>query len=160
MSSPTSSAALETPSQTLGQALFELRQLQQLSLVEVSTQTKYSIPQLEALEQDDWEALPSGVPLRWMVKSYARVLNTDADALLALLGPQQGQAPKVLHTDRRQGADWGSNDRPLYSDAAPRSWGWWLVILILIVVAAFYALNQGWIPEDWLIFDWLKEFRS
>lgn len=160
MSSSPSSAALETPSQTVGQALYELRQTQQLSLTEVSTRTKYSIPQLEALEQGDWDALPSGVPLRWMVKSYARVLNTDAEALLALLGPQQGQAPKTLNTDSRQGADWASSDRSLYSDATPRSWGWWLVILVLIVVAVFYALSQGWIPENWLIFDWLKEFHS
>ena len=159
MSSNTSSAELEIPSNTVGTALLELRQAQGLSLNEVSARTKYSIPQLEALEQDHWEVLPSGVPLRWMVRNYARALGADAEALLLLLGPQQGLAPKTLSTDIRRGADWGGNDMSLYSEPSQRSWGWWLVIFALIAVALVYALNQGWIPEDWLVFDWLKELR-
>lgn len=159
MSSNTSSAELETPSKTVGKALLELRQTQGLSLLEVSARTKYSIPQLEALEQEHWEVLPSGVPLRWMVRGYARALGADAETLLALLGPQQGLAPKAHSTDMRRGADWSSHDMPLYSETSQRSWGWWLIIFALIVVALVYALSQGWIPEDWLVFDWLKELR-
>ncbi len=159
MSSSTSSHELETPARTLGVTLAQLRQAKGISLNELSVRTKYSTSQLEALEQDNWEDLPSGVPLRWMVKNCARALNTDEEALLALLGPQHGQAPHhSLRTDMRQGADWGES--ALYADSSQRSWGWWLIILLLIVVALGYALNQGWIPENWLIFDWLKEFRS
>lgn len=159
MSSSTSSSDLETSAQTLGATLLQLRQAQGLSLNEVSIRTKYSTSQLEALEQDNWDVLPTGVPLRWMVKNYARALNTDEEALLALLGPQQGQAPQQsLRSDMRQGANW--SDSSLHTDSAPRSWGWWIVILVLVGVALGYALNQGWIPEEWLIFDWLKEFRS
>lgn len=160
MSSNSSSPELEASSQTLGKALAQLRQAQGLSLNEVSIRTKYSTSQLEALEHDNWDDLPSGVPLRWMVKGYARALETDEVALLALLGPQQGQAPHTMRADVRTGADWSSNERPLYSEPTQRSWGWWLIILVLISVAVFYALNQGWIPEEWLPFDWLKEFRS
>lgn len=160
MSSSTSSPELETPSQTLGTALAQLRQAQGLSLNEVSIRTKYSTSQLDALEHDNWDVLPSGVPLRWMVKGYARALDADEEAMLSLLGPQQGKAPYATRSDLRQATDWSSAERSLYSEPTQRSWGWWLIILVLVSVAVFYALNQGWIPEDWLIFDWLKEFRS
>lgn len=160
MSSTTSSTELETAAQSLGVTLLQLRQTQGLSLNEMSVRTKYSSSQLEALEQDNWDVLPSGVPLRWMVKNYARALSVDDEPLLSLLGPQQGQAPRSapLRTDIRQGVGW--DDGSTSADSTQRSWGWWFIILVLIGVALAYALSQGWIPEEWLIFDWLKEFRS
>ena len=118
--------------------------------------------QLKALEQEDWSALPRGVPLRWMIQNYARYLETDESVLLGMLeaANQGSRPPKSLARDVRKGADWKDANMPLYSEAAPRPWGWLIVIAVLLFVALFYALDQGWIPEEWLIFDWLKEFSS
>lgn len=161
MSLPPSSAELEsTPSNQIGVFVAELRQARGLSYNDVSARIKYSVLQLKALEQEDWAALPSGVPLRWMVQSYARYLETDESVLLGMLeaANQGSRPPSSVKRDVRKGADWSDADMPLYSDAAPRSWGWLIVIAALLFVALFYALDQGWIPENWLIFDWLKEF--
>lgn len=164
MSLSPSSAELEstpsTSSNQIGVFVAELRQARGLSYNDVSARIKYSVLQLKALEQEDWAALPSGVPLRWMVQSYARYLETDERVLLDMLeAANQGSRPSSnINRDVSKGADWSDTDMPLYSDTAPRSWGWLIVIAALIFVALFYALDQGWIPEDWLIFDWLKEF--
>lgn len=161
MSSTSSSSDLEPNSHQLGLFVAELRQARGLSYKDVSARIKYSVLQLKALEQENWDALPHGMPLRWMIKSYARFLETDEDVLLGMLDVQEGQ--KIGHTPRnvRKGADWNKDsDMPLYSEPTQRSWGWLIIIAVLLLIALFYALDQGWIPEDWLVFDWLKGFKS
>lgn len=163
MSSTPSSSNLEpTTSNQLGAFVAQLRQARGLSYYDISARIKYSVPQLKALEQEDWSALPNGVPLRWMIKSYARYLETDENVLLEMLeAANQGAGPPTsMPRDVRKGADWSDTDMPLYSESAPRSWGWLFVIAALLFVALFYALDQGLVPENWLIFDWLKEFAS
>lgn len=160
MSLNLSSPELESHSNQLGAFVAELRQARGLSYHDVSTRIKYSVPQLEALEQENWSALPSGVPLRWMIKSYARFLETDETVLLNLLDKTPGAQADVASNEVGKGADWNGSDMALYVEPTQRSWGWLLIIAVLLLITVFYALDQGWIPEDWLIFDWLKEFTS
>lgn len=160
MSSNSSSPELEPISNQLGAFVAELRQARGLSYNDVSVRIKYSVPQLEALEQENWDALPAGVPLRWMVKSYARLLETDENVLLDMLDQYQSTLPKRAVKDVRKGSKWNGSDMSLYTEPTQRSWGWLIVIAVLILIALFYALDQDWIPENWLVFDWLKESQS
>lgn len=160
MSSPSASPELTATANQLGVFVSELRQARGLSYNDVSVRLKYSVLQLEALEQENWAALPAGVPLRWMIKSYARLLETDEQVLLDMLDDSQVAAPKRSARDVRKGTSWASADTPLYTEPSQRSWGWLLVIGVLVLIALFYALDQGLIPESWLVFDWLKEFQS
>lgn len=163
MSSTPSSLELESvPSNQIGVFVAELRQARGLSYNDVSARTKYSVLQIKALEQENWDALPNGVPLRWMVQSYARYLETDEGVLLKMLetANQGARPPSSTPRNVRKKTDWSDADMPLYSDPTPRSWGWLIIIAVLLFVALFYALDRGWIPEGWLVFDWLKEFKS
>ena len=159
LSSSTEEPVTTPTSDQLGNFVATLRQAKGLSYSDVSARIKYSVPQLEALEQENWTALPSGVPLRWMVQSYARFLETDEQVLLDMLEAANPDAcaPRQKTVDVRKGANWSDTEMPVYADSAPRSWGWLIVIAVLVLVALFYALDQGWIPEQWLVFDWLKE---
>lgn len=158
MNSPVSSPELASTSQSLGAFIAELRQAQGLSYHDVSIRIKYSALQLEALEKEDWQALPNGMPLRWMVKSYARLLGADESLLLGMLEEQTGVT--ATHNIRQKKKQWDGADMSLYTEPTQRAWGWWLIIALLLLIALFYALDQGWIPENWLVFDWLKEFQS
>lgn len=160
MSSTTSSPELGSNSHQLGLFVAELRQARGLSYNDVSARIKYSVIQLKALEQENWDALPHGMPLRWMIKSYARFLETDENVLLGMLDVQEGHNARNTPKDVRKGAGWNDSDMPLYSEPTQRSWGWLIIIAVLLLIALFYALDQGWIPEDWLVFNWLKGFRS
>ena len=159
LSPSTEEQDVPTTSDQIGAFVATLRQAKGLSYNDVSARIKYSVPQLKALEQENWSALPSGVPLRWMVQSYARYLNTDEQVLLDMLEAANPDAcaPRQKMADVRKGTNWSDTDMPVYADSAPRSWGWLIVIAVLVLVALFYALDQGWIPEQWLVFDWLKE---
>ncbi len=84
MSVERSSGSLET----LGVRLRRERQLRQLSLGELAGATRISVRMLEALEADDYEALPAPVFVRGYLRSCARVLGVDAEELLALYRPE------------------------------------------------------------------------
>ncbi|MEO9122821.1 MAG: helix-turn-helix transcriptional regulator, partial [Burkholderiaceae bacterium] len=59
----------------IGPTLKGLREAKQLSLNEVSTRLKFSTRQIEALESEQWDRLPTGVSLRGFVKNYGRYLD-------------------------------------------------------------------------------------
>ena len=146
---------------SLGDALRAMRETRGLSLSEVSARVKYSAVQLGYLESCDWSRLPDGVPLRGLVRNYARFLGTDVDAALKLLddavGPTQPRPAVMAMGARRtlQQADMTPKGEP-----AHRTWAWLLLILVLFCVVGVYAINRGWVPDEWLVFDWLKALRQ
>jgi cytoskeleton protein RodZ len=71
---------------SLGQTLRALREAQGLAVEDVAQSTKFSPRQIEALEQDDLSGLPPvHAFVRGFVRSYAKLLRTDAEPLLSLL---------------------------------------------------------------------------
>ncbi|MYN11930.1 helix-turn-helix domain-containing protein [Pusillimonas sp. TS35] len=143
----------------VGPTLRGLREVRGQSVGEVSARLKFSTRQIEALEAERWEALPQGVSLRGFVKNYGRFLDADIDALLAMLDTQVGDtAPRAVNVSRA--APLGAVDAPLQVESVSRPWGWLLIILILLAVIGFYALERGWIPDSWLVFDWLKMLKN
>lgn len=66
----------------VGQELAAAREARGLALADVAQQLKFAPRQLEALEQERFEALPGATFVRGMVRNYARLLKVDADPLL------------------------------------------------------------------------------
>ncbi|NYT57465.1 helix-turn-helix domain-containing protein [Alcaligenaceae bacterium] len=144
----------------IGATLRRLRQAKNLSPGEVSARLKFSGRQLDALETEQWDRLPSGMSLRGFVRNYARYLEADVEALLVMLDNQVGTAPVAKPTALNSAQSLGPSDLPLQGEPVNRPWGWFVVILILLFVAGFYAIERGWIPDSWLIFDWLKSLKK
>lgn len=67
---------------TTGQKLKEAREARNLSLEDVSKETHMRLHYLQALEEDDYEAMPSATQARGFLRTYARYLVLDADPLL------------------------------------------------------------------------------
>ncbi|WP_397473017.1 helix-turn-helix domain-containing protein [Pusillimonas sp.] len=147
-------------SQGLGASLRQMRNARGVSLSDASARLKYTVRQLDALENERWNELPRGMLLRGLVKNYSRFLETDVDALLTMLENQVGSeaaAPVSLPVQR---VSVGRAGTPLHSESSSRSWGWLLVIVAVVAVAGVYAVDRGWVPDSWLIFDWLKSIRQ
>lgn len=66
-----------------GRVLQAERLRRQLALDAVARQLRLSVSQVEALEGDDYEKLPGTTFVRGFIRNYARVLDLDADPLLA-----------------------------------------------------------------------------
>lgn len=149
------------PHASVGAVLKALRESKGITLSDASARVKYSVSQLKHLEACAWDTLPGGVPLRGLVRNYARFLGADVDATLRLLdeavGPTQPHPTVTAVSERRllQPADLSARGEP-----AHRTWAWLLIILILFFAVGFYAINRGWVPDEWLVFDWLRAMRS
>ena len=66
----------------VGQELAAAREARGLALADVAQQLKFAPRQLEALEQEQFEALPGATFARGMVRSYARLLKLDPEPLV------------------------------------------------------------------------------
>lgn len=147
----------------VGATLRAMRESRRISVSEASQRLKYSVRQIEALESEDWARLPAGMPLRGFVRNYARYLEADVESVLVLLDNQAGTAPtpRVVVAPGTATSIQGDAEVPMAAEPPARSsWGWFLVILAILLIAAFYAVDRGWVPESWLIFDWLKAIAN
>jgi len=144
----------------VGATLRGLREAKRLSPGEVSARLKFSSRQLDALETEQWDRLPGGMSLRGFVRNYGRFLEADVDALLTMLDNQVGTAPVARTAVVSNAQSLGPTDLPIQGEPASRPWGWLIIILILLFVAGFYAIERGWVPDSWLVFDWLKSLKK
>jgi cytoskeleton protein RodZ len=66
----------------VGEELASARAALGLSIADIAQQLKFAARQIEAMEQERFEDLPSGTFARGMVRSYARLLKLDAEQLV------------------------------------------------------------------------------
>ncbi len=85
--------------QSVGEFLRQGRQERGLTLDEISEQTRISVPQLEALEGEDFERLPGGVFNISFARQYAVLAGLDADEASRLVKAAMAASPKIDHTD-------------------------------------------------------------
>src|SRR3972149_9801138 len=88
------SAATEATS--LGRTLRETREHLGLSVADVANQIKFAPRQIEALEADDFQHLPEAAFLRGFIRSYAKILQLDGQALLAALPESKTGPPELV----------------------------------------------------------------
>jgi len=80
---PDSATTDPTASQpSIGAALRAAREAIGLTAQEIADRVKFSVRQVEALEQDDVAHLPQGTFLRGFIRSYARVVHLEPELLL------------------------------------------------------------------------------
>jgi cytoskeletal protein RodZ len=143
---------------SIGSALRALRQSKGWSLDEVSSRIKFSTKQIEALENEEWAALPTGVSLRGLVRNYARLLGADSQAIVDSLDPKARVtgpvklSPGALHSAHSIPQSSAEDDR-----SSSTSWGWLIAIVLVLAAGVAYAFWQGWLPQHWLPSDWLPK---
>lgn len=66
----------------LGETLAETRAAKKLSQQDVSNHLRFSVKQVDALESNNFDALPDAMITRGFIRNYARYLDLDAEPLL------------------------------------------------------------------------------
>ncbi len=134
----------ELAGQSVGEALARARQTQGLALTDVAQLLKFAPRQLEALEQERFEALPGATFARGMVRSYARLLKLDPEPLLARI------ADRFAPADQGQLAARYSQPVP-FSDGGRRSTIMYLALsvgaLALVGVVAYEWHRESSAPQ-------------
>ncbi|MEX2240190.1 MAG: helix-turn-helix domain-containing protein [Burkholderiales bacterium] len=123
-------AAAEEP---VGAVLARAREAAGLGQEEAALRLKFAPRQLDALERGEWGRLPGGAAVRGMVRSYARLLGLDADALVARVSAGQSLPDRLAQRFRQ----------PVpFSDASRRSSLTYVVLSVaLLGVVAAVALE-------------------
>ncbi len=121
----------------LGEEIRRQREMRQISIREISDRTKISSRFLEAIEKNEFEALPAPVFTRGFIREYARELGLDPDDLV------DRYMQHVKADERREERDQEELERRISgSFPMPRRRGWLLMVAILLIVAI--AAVAGW----------------
>ena len=124
---------LTTGTMSFGEELKRERELREISLREVSESTKISLRYLEALERNDFGALPGGVFNRGFVRAYSQYIGVDPDTMVDAYMLQETTTRGEAGTDRARDAQNATGKGRLL---------WiWCVVAVLIAGAATYV---GW----------------
>ncbi len=121
---------------SLGAVLFTGRTAKNLTVKEVSNQLRLSVAQIEALESDNFAALPQAMATRGFIRNYARLLDLDAEPLLAryrALIPDNVPSVLSVQTSMQQ-VMISSNGKPkfIYILSA-------MLLLLTVLLWLFYA---------------------
>lgn len=116
-----------------GRTLASAREARGLTVTEVALRVKFAPRQIEALEADDYDALPGATIVRGMVRSYAKVLGLDPNPLVDDLQRRIVADPfPVNPTDMRVP----------FQETQKRSTRWYLWLSLLIIVAVLGVLAE------------------
>ncbi|MEK7946517.1 RodZ domain-containing protein [Pigmentiphaga sp. YJ18] len=140
-------AAGSPSSSSVGRELARLREARGWSQEYVSDRLKFAVRQIRALENEQWNELPQGMPLRGFVRNYARLLDQDPAPMLQALSPQlQVADPVSLEQASSLSSPLAhSSGRTWPVAASRRRLAPWLVggvMAVLALVLLGYALSQ------------------
>lgn len=123
---------------TLGEKLRKLRNEFRMSLHDVSKATRIQVKYLESLEMGAYEKLPADVYVRGFLRSYARYLNIDEQALVKLYERERNIKKNLDRENHVESQT--SSFAPLSFVITSRS----LVVglIFLLVFGAFFYLFQ------------------
>ena len=116
---------------------------------------QFSARQIEALENEQWADLPSGVSLRGLIRNYARLLGADSQAIVESLDPKERVTGPVKLSPARCIPRIPFPVRGRRRAFLVGVLGWLIAIVLVLAAGVAYAFWQGWLPQHWLAFDWL-----
>lgn len=132
----------EVTGTSAGGRLRAAREAAGLSVDAVAHQLKLAPRQVTALEEDDWQRLPGRTFVRGFARNYARFVQLDPDAVLALL-PASDAAP-ALSRPTLAASPRAIGEIPAERVAKPGAARWVVALLLLAAVAAaaYYELAR------------------
>lgn len=143
-------ASLNSPeADTLGGYLQTARLQQNLSLTQVSDITKYHVNQLVAIEEHQWDKLPTGFVLRSIVRKFAAAVGADSEVALEKLVAATGNVIPVTNKNLKLSMALKVNEQ-LDEDitSGGSTWLWIILIILVLVVVIYIAISQGMFNLD------------
>ena len=138
MTEPTAPEEATLFPKTAGEKLREAREAHGLSLAEIAARTRVPVRQLEAIEKDDYAALPSITYSVGFAKAYARAVDLDEVAIARDVRGASNQAEPARRTEYEP----FEVDEPSRVPTRGLAIGALIVALLLIVgVGLFYGTS-------------------
>jgi len=130
---------------TLGAQLAGRRQELGWSVQDVASHLKLAPRQVDAMETDNYAALPTMVMTRGFIRSYAKLLGLDATALLATISPAVAAQPAASTVHGSSLSTPFSESR--FSLMGRNKFAYkWLVVLAVLLLLLAVAIRLDVIP--------------
>ncbi|AIY41864.1 putative membrane protein [Collimonas arenae] len=131
--------AAQTPASTspgtLGAQLADRREQLGWSVSEVASHLKLAPRQIEAMEADNYAALPTMVMTRGFIRSYAKLLGLDVTASLAAISPAVAAQPVRAATQGQLSTPF-SESRFSLMGRTKFAYKWLVVLAVLLLLLA------------------------
>jgi cytoskeleton protein RodZ len=124
----------------IGETLRKARGARGLTLAKVSEDTKIRARYLQALEAEDWDAMPAPAYARGFLRTYASYLGLDADALVEeLRRGEPAAAPEPRPVERQR----APRPAPLAPGPVPWRLVGGLAVVVLLIVVFVLGITGG-----------------
>lgn len=144
-----SSAVEERPAQEKplgpGAQLAAQREARGWTVEQVANQLNMAPRQIQALENDNYGALPGMVIARGFLRAYAKLLKIDSTPLLALVAEQNPTPVEAIELKPALSATYTEEGLPSTKKAASSKWLLSIAFLGIVLVAATIAYQGGWL---------------
>ncbi|MEX2550130.1 MAG: helix-turn-helix domain-containing protein [Nitriliruptoraceae bacterium] len=127
----------------IGATLREAREAQSRSIEDMALSLRARVFQLEALEQEDFEAFGGDVYAKGFLRNYAVELGLDPEPLLDIYRREVG------HDDVHAASLVGGVSTPKERRGAPPAWIAWLLVAVVVVAGiAVLGSTDGRSPDQ------------
>ena len=117
-----------------GEQLRHLREQKNLSAQDVANRLNLDTRIIESIESDNFDSLPAATYVRGYLRSYAKILNADADAILAAYNNDAPDAPEII-PEVKHSSQTSSSDKPVKAVT-------YLISLSLFILLVAWWYNQ------------------
>lgn len=124
-----------TPRRTVGAKLKQHREAQKLTVQDIATRLRLEPRVIEALEADNFGALPASLYVRGYLRGYAKVLRLDPDALIAESSGGTPDEPPEIVPELKHPAQRTSTDKPV------RAVTYLVTLTLALLVVAWWQSN-------------------
>ena len=120
---------------------------------EAADRMKMTSRQIEALEADDFDALPGLAVTRGFVRAYAKAMQMDAEPLVAMLQPDEPETKKKKTSRATRPAAkstiYYESRMPTLGGRSATSKKWLIgIISVAVLIAALMLCKRmGWLPD-------------
>lgn len=133
-----------------GQVLSQRREELNLSVEQVAGQLNLAPRQVEAIEADNFAALPGMAIARGFVRSYAKLVKLDADPLLAAMAPAVAPMPEARPVNQAYISKPLAADRLNFGQRSmSSSKSMWVVVGVIAAGVAVAAALQFGVGTLW-----------
>ncbi|SDY41388.1 cytoskeleton protein RodZ [Collimonas sp. OK242] len=129
---------------SLGAQLASKREQLGWSVPDVASHLKLAPRQIDAIEADNYAALPTMVMTRGFIRSYAKLLGLDATALLATISPAVAAQPAVSPIHSQLSTPF--SESPFHLMGRSKFAYKWLVVLAVLLLLLAVAIRFDVLP--------------
>lgn len=127
--------------QTPGQVLRFHREKQNLSQQDIAKRIHLDINVIESIEQDNNKDMPAATYVKGYLRSYAKIVDADADHVISLYNSDSPQQPPEILPEVKPPTQVSSSDKPVKAFTYLITLG--LVILLLIWYQSNFVVDNA-----------------